>query len=191
MQALSTQVIGSRIIARTRTGAVVAVGAAAALTALAAQWRIPLPFTPVPITGQTFAVLLSGAALGMRLGALSQLLYLAMGAVGLPVFTEASGGIDTFLGGTAGYLVGFVVAAGIVGRLAEAGQDRRVLSAVTSFIAGSAVIYAFGMAGLMINLDMTVQSAFANGVVPFLVGDALKAVSAGLVLPAAWRLTGR
>lgn len=191
MEAISPNVIGSRIVARTRAGAAVAVVAAAGLTALAAQWRIPLPFTPVPITGQTFAVLLAGAALGGRLGATSQLLYLAAGAVGLPVFTEASGGPDTFLGPTAGYLVGFVVAAAVVGRLAEARRDRRVLTATASFVAGTAVIYAFGVAGLVVNTGMPVAEAFAKGVVPFLVGDAVKAAVAGLALPAAWKLTGR
>lgn len=191
MEAISPNVIGSRIVARTRVGAAVAVVAAAGLTALAAQWRIPLPFTPVPITGQTFAVLLAGAALGGRLGAASQLLYLAAGAVGLPVFTEASGGPDTFLGPTAGYLAGFVVAAAVVGRLAEARRDRRVLTATASFVAGTAAIYAFGMAGLVVNTGMPVAEAFAKGVVPFLVGDAVKAAVAGLALPAAWKLTGR
>lgn len=191
MEALNGRVIASRVVARTRAGAVIAVVAAAGLTALAAQWRIPLPFTPVPITGQTFAVLLSGAALGLRLGAASQLLYLAAGAVGLPVFTEASGGPDTFLGPTGGYLVGFVVAAAVVGRLAEAGRDRRVLPAVVSFVAGTAVIYAFGMAGLMLSAGMGPGEAFAKGVVPFLVGDAVKAAVAGLALPGAWKLLGR
>lgn len=191
MEALNGRVIASRVVARTRAGAVIAVVAAAGLTALAAQWRIPLPFTPVPITGQTFAVLLSGAALGTRLGAASQLLYLAAGAVGLPVFTEASGGPDTFLGPTGGYLVGFVVAAAVVGRLAEAGRDRRVLPAVASFVAGTAVIYAFGTAGLMLSAGMGPGEAFAKGVVPFLVGDAVKAAVAGLALPGAWKLLGR
>lgn len=163
--------------------------AAAALTALAAQWRIPL--WPVPITGQTFAVLLTGAALGWRAGGAAQLLYLAVGAAGAPIFTEASGGLDVFAGPTVGYLVGFPIAAAIVGRLAEHGHDRRFWSMALAFVTGSAVIYFAGMVGLISVLGITPAAAFADGVAPFLVGDAIKAVAAGLALPAAWRLIGR
>jgi biotin transport system substrate-specific component len=159
----------------------------AALTAVAAQVRIPLPFTPVPITGQTFAVLLAGAALGMRWGAASQALYLAMGFAGLPVFTEGSSGIDTLAGATAGYLIGFVAAAAVVGRLAESGLDRRLPASILAFVAGSIVIYAFGVLGLVVNMGMPPSEAIAKGVVPFLVGDTVKAVGAGLLTPLAWR----
>ena len=163
---------------------------AAALTALAAQWRIYLPFTPVPITGQTFAVLLTGAALGWKLGAAGQLLYLLVGAAGAPVFSDASGGVEVLAGATGGYLIGFVFAAGLVGWMAEHRQDRTFATMFTAFILGSAVIYAFGVAGLMISADMTLTAAIEAGVVPFLLGDLIKAAVAGLLLPGAWRLLG-
>jgi hypothetical protein len=104
------QVLATRVLPRSRVATVAAVVGFAVLTAVAAQWWIVLPFTPVPITGQTFAVLLSGAALGWRAGAASQTLYLVMGFAGLPVFTEGASGADKLLGATGGYLVGFVVA---------------------------------------------------------------------------------
>lgn len=184
------RVITGRIVASNRVVAVVAVVAFAGLTALLAQVRIPLGFTPVPVTGQTFAVLLAGAALGARLGASSQLVYLAAGAIGFPVFTGGGSGFEYFTGATAGYLVGFVLAAALVGRLAERGQDRKVNTAITAFLAGSAVIYACGAVGLMITAGMDVTTAIAQGVTPFVFGDVLKAVAAGLVLPVAWKLKG-
>lgn len=184
------RVITGRIVASNRVIAVVAVVAFAALTALLAQVRIPLGFTPVPVTGQTFAVLLAGASLGAKLGASSQLLYLAAGAVGFPVFTGGGSGLEYFTGATAGYLVGFVLAAALVGRLAERGQDRKVNTAITAFLAGSAVIYVCGAIGLMITADMNATTAIAQGVTPFVFGDVLKAVAAGLTLPLAWKLKG-
>lgn len=191
MQSLAAnRVITGRIVASNRVAAVVAVVAFAGLTALMAQVRIPLGFTPVPVTGQTFAVLLAGAALGARLGATSQLVYLAAGAVGFPVFTGGGSGFEYFTGATAGYLVGFVLAAGLVGRLAERGQDRKVNTAITAFLAGSAVVYTCGALGLMVTADMDLTTAIAQGVTPFVFGDLLKAVAAGLTLPLAWKLKG-
>lgn len=165
----------------------------ALLTALSAQIVIPLGFTPVPITGQTFAVLLAGGLLGARRGAASQALYVAMGAIGLPFFAEGAGGWEAATGSTAGYLVGFVVAAWLVGSLAERGQDRSVLTAVPAFLAGTVVIYAMGAGWLALFLDIPLTaaagepSAIALGVAPFLVGDLLKAVLAGVALPLGWR----
>ncbi|MDX1449271.1 MAG: biotin transporter BioY [Acidimicrobiia bacterium] len=186
----AARVISGRVVASNRVAAIVAMVAFAGLTALAAQIRIPLGFTPVPITGQTFAVLLAGAALGARLGAGSQLIYLAAGAVGLPVFTGGGSGVEYFTGATAGYLVGFVLAAALVGRLAERGQDRKVNTAITAFLAGSAIIYACGAVGLMITADMDLTTAIAQGVTPFVFGDVLKATAAGMLLPLAWKLRG-
>ena len=119
METFAPTVLTGRVLPRSRVAAVVAVIGFAALTAAAAQYRIPLGFTPVPITGSTFAVLLSGAALGMRLGAASQVVYLLMGAVGLPVFTDGGSGIEVITGSTGGYLVGFVFGAALIGKLAE------------------------------------------------------------------------
>lgn len=162
----------------------------ALLTALFAQITIPLPFTPVPITGQTFAVLLSGAALGMWAGGASQLVYLLLGTF-LPFYAGGASGTEVLFGGSGGYLFGFVLAAVLVGRLAERRHDRRVPSAVTAFLTGSLVIYFFGVIGLMATYDWGLLEAVEKGVVPFLLGDTIKAYAAGLLLPAAWRLTNR
>ncbi len=162
----------------------------ALITAAAAQFTIPLPGTPVPITGQTFAVLLAGAALGSRAGAGSQAIYWAMGAAGLPFYAEASGGWASATGATAGYLVGFVVAAWVVGFLAERGQDRRVWSAIPAFLAGNAVIYAFGVTWLMVSVEAitTMSEALTAGFTPFVIGDLVKILVAGVALPVAWRI---
>lgn len=165
----------------------------ALLTALAAQIRIPIPGTPVPITGQTFAVLLAGATLGSRLGAGSQAIYWLLGAVGLPFYANASGGWEAATGATAGYLVGFVAAAWVVGALAERGQDRTVPSAIPAFLAGNAIIYLFGVPWLMYSVDAfdTITAALVAGFTPFVVGDLVKVVLVGLLLPAAWKLMDR
>lgn len=176
---------------------VVAVVGFALLTAGAAQISFSLGFTPVPISGQTFAVLLAGGALGSQLGAASQLLYVAMGAIGLPFYTDAQGGWEVATGSTAGYLVGFIVAAYAVGWLAERGQDRQLATSIPAFLAGSVIIYVLGVAWLAYDLNIPITaefgepSAIAYGVTPFVVGDILKAVLAGALLPAAWRMTKR
>lgn len=187
----ATPTLAWQVTPRTRIGTATAVVAIALLTAVAAQVRVPLPFTPVPITGSTFAVVLGGAALGMRAGAASQLLYLALGAVGLPVFTEASGGWQVFLGATGGYLVGFLLAAALVGWLAEQRYDRRFVTAVWLFALGNLVIYAVGVPWLMAVTGFGPGEAIAKGVVPFLAGDLLKIAAAAGLTPAAWRLVGR
>lgn len=187
---MTSAVISQRAFPRSGVVSVLLIVAAAALTALAAQWRIYLPFTPVPITGQTFAVLLTGAALGWKLGAAGQMLYVAVGALGAPVFTDASGGVEVLTGATGGYIIGFIFAAGLVGWMAEHRQDRTFATMFTAFILGSAVIYLFGVTGLMITADMSVTSAVEAGVVPFLLGDLIKAAAAGLLLPGAWKLLG-
>ena len=162
----------------------------ALLTALFAQFTIRLPFTPVPITGQTFAVLLSGAALGMWAGGASQVLYLLLG-IFFPFYANGASGAEVLFGASGGYIFGFVVAAALVGKLAERRQDRRVPTAVTAFLTGSLIIYFFGVIGLMAAADMDLITAVEKGVVPFLLGDMIKAYAAGLLLPAAWRLTNR
>jgi biotin transport system substrate-specific component len=176
---------------------IVAVVGFALLTAGAAQVSFTLGFTPVPITGQTFAVLLAGGTLGSQLGASSQLLYVAMGAIGLPFYSDGEGGWEVATGSTAGYLVGFIVAAYAVGWLAERGQDRQLSTSITAFLAGSVIIYTLGAGWLAYDLGIPVTagvgeaSAIAYGVAPFVVGDLLKALLAGSLLPAAWRLLKR
>jgi biotin transport system substrate-specific component len=187
----SAAVISQRVLPKTRVTSVALVLGAAALTALAAQWEIHLPFTPVPITGQTFAVLLTGAALGMTLGAAGQFVYVAAGAFGLPVYAGGAAGWGAAqAAGTTGYLIGFIVAAGVVGYMAERRQDRTFPTMFTAFVLGSAIIYFFGVIGLMLTFDMTVNEAIVAGVVPFVIGDLIKAAAAGLLLPGAWRLVG-
>ena len=158
----------------------------ALLVALLAQVRIPLPFTPVPLTGQTFAVLLVGAALGSKRGAGSMTLYTALGALGLPVFAGGAAGLAYLAGPTLGYLVGFVVAAFVIGKLAERGLERNLRTSLLPFFIGTLVIYAFGAGWLAILFG--VEKALALGVLPFIVGDVIKLALAALALPTAWKL---
>jgi biotin transport system substrate-specific component len=170
----------------------VLVVAFAAFTGLAAQVSITLPFTPVPITGQTFAVLLGGAALGWRRGLAGMVLYLAAGLTPwVPWFADGSGGADMLRAPSFGYLVGFVVAAALVGRLAEQGWDRTPPLTVLTMVVGNLVIYAFGLPWLMATLDVGLAKGFELGVRPFLAGDALKVLLAAGLLPGAWALVGR
>jgi len=160
------------------------------LTAAAAQVVVPLPFTPVPLTGQTFAVLLTGALLGPRLGALAMLAYLAEGAAGLPFFRGGAGGPAHLMGPTAGYLFAFPAAAFVTGLLAERGWDRRFLSAAAAMALGSLVILAGGWAWLAL-LTGKGAEAFRLGVAPFLVGDLIKIALAAAALPAGWAILRR
>ena len=159
------------------------------LVALAAQVTIPLPFSPVPITGQTFAVLLAAALLGGRGGAAALLLYLAEGAVGLPVFAGGLGGPAVLLGPTAGYLYGFVVAAFVVGRLCERGWDRRFRSAAAAMLLGNAIIYGFGLPWLATFVG--VENVLTLGLLPFIPGDLFKLALAALSLPLSWKLLAK
>ncbi len=178
---------------RSRVRDAVAIVGFALLTALAAQITIPLGFTPVPWTGQTFAVLLAGGVLGSRRGALSMLLYVSLGAIGLPFYAEGTGGWTAATGATAGYLVGFIVAAFVIGLMAEHGQDRKLSTSIPAFLAGTIIIYTFGAGWLAYDLGLPLtagageSSAISLGVAPFLVGDVFKALLAGAMLPAAWR----
>ncbi len=151
-----------------------------------AQIRIPLPFTPVPLTGQTFAVLLVGATLGSKRGLVSLALYILLGALELPFFAGGASGLAYMSGPTLGYLVGFVAAAYLVGLLAERGLERSVRTSLVPFLAGTLVIYVFGAGWLAILFGF--EQALALGVLPFLVGDAIKLVLAAIALPAAWKL---
>jgi len=158
------------------------------VVALSAQIRIYPGFSPVPITGQTFAVLMLGALLGSRRGVLAMLAYLVEGALGLPVFA-AGIGLPVLFGPTGGYLVGFVAAAYLVGKLAEMGWDRRIATTIAAMIVGNIVLYAFGVCWLAIMTN--IGTALAVGLYPFIVGDILKVVLAAAVLPVGWKLLGR
>jgi len=152
-----------------------------------AQVEIPLPFTPVPITGQTFGVLLIGAALGSKRGAASLTLYLAEGALGLPFFAGGAHGLSVLTGATAGYLLGFIGAAYVIGRLAEKGLERNVRTSFIPFLIGTVIIYACGITWLAVFLG-SFSKAVAFGLIPFLIGDIIKLLAASLALPAAWKL---
>ncbi|MEH1017830.1 biotin transporter BioY [Micromonospora sp. CPCC 206060] len=175
--------------ALTRTGATVVLGTA--LTALAAQVVVPIPGSPVPVTGQTFAVLLIAACLGPARGLASQVLYLVLGAAGLPVFTQGAHGVHVLVGATGGYLVGFLLASLIAGAGSRRGTDRTVLRELAVLALASAAIYACGVTWLAIVTGMGPGKAVAVGMTPFLVGDALKAVLASSLLPATWKLLTR
>lgn len=159
------------------------------LVGISAQIKVYLPFSPVPITGQTFVVLMLGAIFGSYRGGLTMLAYLLEGILGLPVFTNISG-IAALFGPTGGYLVGFVVAAYIVGRLAEKGWDRRVTTTVAAMLIGDAVLLAFGFIWLTLLLA-DVRTAFITGVVTFVPGDILKIAMAAAILPVSWKLLRR
>lgn len=169
---------------------IVLVVAGAALTAVAAQLRFNVPWTPVPYTGQTGAVLLVGAALGWRLGALSMLVYVAAGLLGLPVFNGGASGLQQLLGITGGYLAGFVVAAAITGWLAERGWDRSAPRTVALMAIGTLAIYAIGVPVLAAVAGLAPWTAITNGALVFLPWDAAKLVVAAVALPGAWRLVG-
>ena len=162
----------------------------ALLTAAAAQIEIQLGFTPVPLTGQTFAVLLAGAVLGMRRGALSQLVYWMAGLTGLPFYSGGAGGWKSGTGATLGYLVGFIVAAGAIGYLAEQKQDRNFATSLPAMLLGSTLIYTCGAAWLTTYLNIGFATgetnAIALGVAPFLVGDVIKALLAAACTTGVW-----
>jgi len=167
----------------------------AAFVALSAQLVIPLPFTPVPLTGQTFAVLLVGASLGTARGAAALLLYTAMALVGMPVLAPTAEG--THITGMAvlsapsfGYVLGFIAAAAIVGRLAERGGSRTPVATAGTMLVGNLVIYAFGVTWLAMSINVSLAAAFTLGVAPFLIGDVIKIALASAVLPMSWRLLG-
>ena len=160
----------------------------AGLTGLAAQVAIHTSLSPVPITLQTLAVLVVGASLGTVRGVLSLSLYLLAGGLGVPWFAGQSHGwyVSSF-----GYILGFVIAAGIVGELARRGNDRSVLSAIGVMAVGEAVLLTIGTIWLANDLHISAAKAISYGVTPFLIGDAIKLAVAAVVFPAAWRLVRR
>jgi biotin transport system substrate-specific component len=179
--------VGERLSSRARHLALVLAGTL--LVILSTQ--VIIPTTPVPFTGQTFAVLLVGGALGFRRGALSLGLYLVLGAIGLPVFSRGGHGTEFLLGATGGYIVGFVLAASLVGRLAELGWDRNLVGSIGAMLLGNGLIYAVGAPWLAAVTGRSLSDAIAVGVTPFLAWDAVKIVAAAAFFPAAWWLVGR
>ncbi len=204
--------VGERLSTRMRHVGLVATGAVLiALTAnlqillqgqtivLPGDVRVTLPVSPVPITAQSFSVLLVGGALGLRRGFLAVALYLAAGLL-LPVYAGHASGLDTYLaradghwvlGATGGYLLGFLLAGAAVGRLAELGWDRHVGGAVLAMLVGNLAIYLLGIPWLMAATGFDLATAIAKGLAPFVFGDLLKLALAGIAFPVAWWVVGR
>jgi biotin transport system substrate-specific component len=187
-------VLADRIVgARVHTAALVVTGAL--LVALASQIRIPLGFTPVPINLGTFAVVLVGGVLGFQRGIMALGLFLLAGVVGLPFFQGWNGGWTYATGATAGYLVGYLVMAAMVGAAAERGGDRHPLPFLAAIVAANAVVYVLGASWLAQHLGVPMfggeSSAWELGVRPFLTGDAVKMIAAALLFPAAWHAIDR
>jgi biotin transport system substrate-specific component len=189
--------VGERLSSTGRHVALVVAGAI--IVALAAQISFRLPNSPIPITGQTLAVLLVGGALGFRRGALALLLYVVAGFA-LPVYADHATGVSRLvsasgghlvLGATGGYLIGFVVAAAVVGRLAELGWDRKVPGALAALLIGNLLVYVFGVPWLAAATGLDIASAVQKGLAPFVATDALKLVVAAGLFPVAWWVVGR
>ena len=178
------------LVPRTLARDAVLVLAAALLTAACARISIPVPGSPVPVTGQTFAVMLTAAALGARRGAAGQALYVALGLF-LPFYSDGESGPDVIVGATGGYLLGFIVAGYVVGALAERRADRSPRTALPTFAVGHAIIFALGVPWLAVAADLPPVEALEAGLVPFIPGGILKALLAAGLLPAAWALVGR
>ncbi|WCB95112.1 Biotin transporter BioY2 [Baekduia alba] len=171
--------------AKVRDVALVVAGAA--LTALLAQVAVHVPPSPVPVTGQTLAVGIVGATLGARRGAAALMLYFLAG-LALPVYADGNSGWDVVWGPSGGYLVGFVVAAFVIGRMAERGTDRRVLTAFAAFVVAQVIVFAFGLVGLKLAVGQDWGWTIHNGFSIFIVGGLIKAAVGAAVLPSAWRL---
>ena len=181
-----------RIMEKRITRDITLVLGGALFTALCAQIVVHLGFTPVPLTGQTFAVLSVGSAIGARRAMASQFMYWVLGAIGLPFYADASGGWSKATGATAGYFFGFILAAGIIGWYADRRQDRHIVQSMSAMALGTAVIYLCGALWLSHSLNIGVATGETNaiglGITPFLAGDLVKMVLAGLIAPAGWAL---
>ncbi|MFF8321254.1 biotin transporter BioY [Streptomyces bobili] len=192
MSTAATSVSPGRVLAdlipasRVRDIALVLGGAA--LTGLAAQIAVPVPGSPVPVTGQTFAALLVGTTLGARRGFLSLAVYALVGMAGVPWFAEGGSGAGAV---SFGYVLGMILASTVVGALARRGADRSVPRMAGTMLVGSAIIYAIGVPYLAYAADISASAAIAAGLTPFLIGDALKAALAMGLLPTAWKLIKR
>jgi biotin transport system substrate-specific component len=181
--------VSDRMHVRVRHIALVAIGVL--LIALGAKISILLPDNPVPITGQTFGVLVAGGALGFRRGIAAAGIYVLLGVVGLPFFAFGDTGIQILWGARGGYLIGFIVAAAIVGRLAELGWDRNILGAVGAMLIANAAIYAIGVPWLAVTTGYGPEEAISKGFLAFVIGDAIKLALAAAAFPVAWWFVGR
>lgn len=192
--ALGRPTLADRIFSRTLAIDVVLIAAGAALTAIAAQVQVPL--WPVPITGQTLAVLLVGVSLGALRGGLSMVLYAVLGIVGLPVFSDSSSGWGVIAGPTGGYIIGFIFAAVLTGWLAQLSWDRKLLRSFLAFLAGTVVTFAVGLPWLAVSLGNLglpndLDSVLQAGLYPFIVGGIVKAALGAGIISLAWLAIGR
>ncbi|MGB2953919.1 MAG: biotin transporter BioY [Gaiellaceae bacterium] len=188
---MRTEAATLRLAAVPRAGVVTDAGLVllgAGLIAGSAQFSIPLPFTPVPITGQTFSVLVVGASLGALRGAASALLYVLIGLVGAPIYASGGHGLAVITGASGGYLVSYPFVSALTGRLAERRWDRRFSSAVGAMLTGNVLIYLFGLPWLAVVLHTSLEKTLELGLYPFVPGDTFKLYLAAAALPAAWRL---
>ncbi|MET9104439.1 biotin transporter BioY [Streptomyces antibioticus] len=176
------------LIPASRVRDIALVAGGAALTGLAAQIAVPIPGSPVPVTGQTFAALLVGTTLGTRRGFLSLALYALAGVAGVPWFAGGTSGAAAV---SFGYILGMILASAAVGALARRGADRNVWRTAGTMLVGEAIIYAVGVPYLAYAADMSLSAAVAAGLTPFLIGDAVKAALAMGLLPSAWKLAKR
>lgn len=158
----------------------------AAFIGLFAQISFHLPFTPVPLTGQTFAVLIGAASLGWARAGAGSLLYALAGLAGVPWFAGATGGVQVASSASFGYIVGFIVCSVLVGILAKAGLDRSFIGTALIMVLGNVVIYAFGVVWLSSSIHVSLAKAVSLGMTPFLIGDLVKLIAAALLLPGAW-----
>jgi biotin transport system substrate-specific component len=169
---------------------VVLVALGAGLIAASAQVSLSLPFTPVPITGQTFAVVLVGASLGTIRGCASLVLYLWLGVAGAPIYADHAHGWSVVTSASGGYIVGFVLAAAVTGFLAEQRWDRRLSSSIGSMLTGNVIIYLVGLPWLAVVLHTNLEKTLEYGLYPFVPGDVFKLYLAAALLPGAWKVVG-
>jgi len=186
--AVGRPTLADRIFTRKLATDIVLVASGAALVSLLAQLTVPM--YPVPITGQTLAVLLVGATLGAVRGIISLSLYAVLGIVGLPVFSDASSGFGIIAGPTGGYIIGFIVSAGLVGWLAQRQWDHRILGAIAAFLAGTVATFAVGMPWLAVVLNLTLEQTLEFGLYPFIIGGLVKAALGAGIIRVAWAAVG-
>ena len=177
--------IADRVFARGLPMDIALIAAGAGLTAIAAQVAIPL--WPVPVTGQTLAVLLVGSTLGALRGTLSMVLYAVLGILGVPVFSDASHGLSVIAGPTGGYIIGFIFAAALTGWLAQRAWDHRIVGATLSFLAGTAITFIIGLPWLAVSLHLNLEQTLQFGLYPFIVGGLVKTLLAAGIIRLAWR----
>lgn len=177
-------VLADRVFPRHLVVDITLVVLGAALVGGFAQLYVPL--WPVPITGQTLAVLLVGATLGTIRGALALTVYAALGIIGVPWFSESASGFDVIAGPTGGYIIGFIASAALVGWLSERQWDRKIFKAIATFLGGTLIVFAFGLPWLAFSLGIGVDLTLEYGLWPFVIGGLIKAAIAALLLPAAW-----